>query len=63
DFWKLFRSNIHSQNIPELHKFNYLLNAVRGEALEAVKKFRLAKENYTKAIEFLTTRYEVPQVL
>ncbi|KAK6763439.1 hypothetical protein RB195_023948 [Necator americanus] len=57
NFWELFNTNVHSQDLPELFKFNYLLNALKGEALESVKKFQINKENYSKALEFLHHKY------
>ncbi|EPB73109.1 peptidase family A16 [Ancylostoma ceylanicum] len=57
NFWELFHSNVHSQSLSELHKFNYLLNALKGEALEAVKKFQVTRENYARALDFLKNKY------
>nr|CDJ85057.1 Protein of unknown function DUF1759 domain containing protein [Haemonchus contortus] len=57
NFWELFNANVHSQELPELFKFNYLLDALQGEAKESVRKFQVTKDNYTKAIEYLHTRY------
>ncbi|KAE9415508.1 hypothetical protein Angca_001567, partial [Angiostrongylus cantonensis] len=57
NFWELFGTSIHSQKISELYKFDYLLNSLHGEALDAVKKFQLTKENYVKAVEFLAKKY------
>ncbi|CAJ0594653.1 unnamed protein product [Cylicocyclus nassatus] len=57
NFWELFNENVHSRNIPELCKFNYLLQPLRGDALALIKKFQVAKGNYSKAIEFLQHKY------
>ncbi|XGW10906.1 hypothetical protein V3C99_012421 [Haemonchus contortus] len=57
NFWDLFNSNVHSQRLSDLHKFNYLLNALKGEALESVKKFQVTSGNYEKAIDFLKKKY------
>ncbi|XGW27806.1 hypothetical protein V3C99_007969, partial [Haemonchus contortus] len=57
NFWSLFDANIHSQTLPELYKFNYLLNALKGEALSTIKKFQVSPENYSKAVEFLKSKY------
>ncbi|XGW27379.1 hypothetical protein V3C99_007743 [Haemonchus contortus] len=57
NFWELFNSNVHSQKLSEFHKFNYLLNALKGEALESVKKFQVTSGNYEKAIDFLRKKY------
>ena len=31
NFWELFNSNVHSQDASDLQKFNYLINALRGD--------------------------------
>ncbi|VDL79059.1 unnamed protein product, partial [Nippostrongylus brasiliensis] len=36
NFWALFNANVHSQPIPNLLKFNHLLNALKGEPRRAV---------------------------
>ncbi|XGW18567.1 hypothetical protein V3C99_002852 [Haemonchus contortus] len=55
--WTLFSTSVHFQPLPPLFKFNYLLNALRGEALNAVKKFQITEENYIGAVEFLKEKY------
>ncbi|KAK6728892.1 hypothetical protein RB195_006136 [Necator americanus] len=57
NFWELFKENVHSQDLPELFKFDYLLNALKEEVLESVKKFQINRENYSKALEFLHHKY------
>ncbi|VDM57366.1 unnamed protein product [Angiostrongylus costaricensis] len=57
NFWELFILNVHSQRLSELQKFNYLLSSLKGEPLQSMKKFQLTRQNYTKAIEFLTNKY------
>uniref|UniRef100_A0A0K0DMP3 Uncharacterized protein n=1 Tax=Angiostrongylus cantonensis TaxID=6313 RepID=A0A0K0DMP3_ANGCA len=47
-FWELFNANIHSQKVSDLQKFNYLINSLKGEPLQAIKKFQISKENYQK---------------
>ncbi|KIH66331.1 Pao retrotransposon peptidase [Ancylostoma duodenale] len=58
NFWELFNANVHSQPLPDLYKFNYLLNALEGDAYESVKKFQVIPDNYMKAIDFLRNKYE-----
>ncbi|XGW34446.1 hypothetical protein V3C99_018380, partial [Haemonchus contortus] len=53
NFWELFNTYVYSQKLSESHKFNYLLNALKGEALRSVKKFQDTSGNYEKAIDFL----------
>uniref|UniRef100_A0A7I4Y5S6 DUF1758 domain-containing protein n=1 Tax=Haemonchus contortus TaxID=6289 RepID=A0A7I4Y5S6_HAECO len=63
NFWELFNANVHSRDLPELFKFNYLLNALDGEARESVKKFHVTPENYSRAVNFLQARYGNPEEL
>lgn len=56
NFWELFDSIVHSQDLSVLFKFNYLLNALKGDALEAVRKFQVTTENYPRAVEFLNSK-------
>ncbi|KAE9420473.1 hypothetical protein Angca_002065, partial [Angiostrongylus cantonensis] len=46
NLWELFNANIHSQSTSELFKFNYLLNSLKGGAIDAVKKLQHTIENY-----------------
>ncbi|KAE9413105.1 hypothetical protein Angca_001162, partial [Angiostrongylus cantonensis] len=57
NFWELFNLNVHSQNLSELEKINYLLSSLRGEHLQSIKKFQLTGQDCVKAIEFLTNKY------
>lgn len=57
NFWELFNNNIHSQPLPVMFKFNYLLSALKGEARESIGKFQVTTENYDKAIQFLCAKY------
>ncbi|VDM59468.1 unnamed protein product [Angiostrongylus costaricensis] len=52
-----FNLNVHSQNLSELQKFNYLLSSLTGEPLQSKKKFQLTRQNYAKAIEFFINKY------
>ncbi|KAE9412898.1 hypothetical protein Angca_001762, partial [Angiostrongylus cantonensis] len=57
NFWDLFNLNVNLQDLSELQKFNYLLSSLGGEPLQSIKKFKLTRQNYVKAIEFLTNKY------
>ncbi|KIH62853.1 Tho complex subunit THP2 [Ancylostoma duodenale] len=63
NFWELFNNNIHSQDLPVLFKFNYLLSALKGEARASIKKFQVTKENYPRVIQFLVSKYDNREVL
>lgn len=50
-------------NLSNIEKFNYLLNCLKGAALETVKAFQVTNENYPKAIERLNARYDNPTLM
>ncbi|KAK5975447.1 hypothetical protein GCK32_013040 [Trichostrongylus colubriformis] len=57
NFWALFAANVHNQPLTPLQKFNYLVNALRGEARESIRRFAITEANYEHAIEFLRRKY------
>ncbi|KAK6029229.1 Tas retrotransposon peptidase A16 [Ostertagia ostertagi] len=59
------RQTTQSAALPNvvLNQFNYLLNALDGEARESVKKFHVTPENYSRAVSFLQARYGNPEEL
>ncbi|KAK6762078.1 hypothetical protein RB195_022976 [Necator americanus] len=63
NFWELFNNNIHSQQLPEMVKYNYLLNALKGEARDGIRKFQVTKDNYSKTINFLLVKYNNREAL
>ncbi|EPB70321.1 hypothetical protein ANCCEY_10584 [Ancylostoma ceylanicum] len=63
NFWGIFNTIIHSQDLSNMVKYNYLLNALKGEARESIRKFQVTGENYTKAIQFLHNKYNNKEAL
>ncbi|XGW10144.1 hypothetical protein V3C99_011987 [Haemonchus contortus] len=57
NFWTLFSTNVHNQPLTNLQKFNYLLDALSGEARELVRRFPVTEENYELAVEMLQKKY------
>uniref|UniRef100_A0A7I4Y2Q8 CCHC-type domain-containing protein n=1 Tax=Haemonchus contortus TaxID=6289 RepID=A0A7I4Y2Q8_HAECO len=57
NFWTLFCANVHDQPLTKLQKFNYLLNALSGEARELVKRYSVTEDNYDLAVESLRKKY------
>ena len=63
-FWDLFTATIdEDQKLSDVHKFTYLTGQLEGEAAEVIKELRVSSENYKKAKELLTERYERPDTL
>ncbi|XP_053968885.1 uncharacterized protein LOC128870303 [Anastrepha ludens] len=54
NFMSLFESLVHNDpTIPDIEKFNHLVNCLSGEALGTVKAFQMSDENYSKALASL----------
>ncbi|XP_043071692.1 uncharacterized protein LOC122322695 [Drosophila grimshawi] len=51
-----FNQIVKGAQITNIEKFNYLLNCLKGAALECVKAFPVTNENYAKALEKLKSR-------
>uniref|UniRef100_A0A7I4XUL5 DUF1758 domain-containing protein n=1 Tax=Haemonchus contortus TaxID=6289 RepID=A0A7I4XUL5_HAECO len=62
-FWEISNTNVHSQDIADMIKFDYLLNALKGEAKESIKVLQVTGGNYNKAIQFLHNKYNNREVL
>ncbi|EPB72220.1 integrase core domain protein [Ancylostoma ceylanicum] len=56
-FWALFKTNIDDQPISPMMKFNYLLQALTGEARQVASRFQFTEENYSAVIEVLKNKY------
>ncbi|XP_073965340.1 uncharacterized protein isoform X2 [Choristoneura fumiferana] len=54
-FKNLFTCAVDRSNIPTLQKFQYLKTALKGEAAGLVSSLLISEENYSKALEILTT--------
>lgn len=57
NFWTLFDANVHQQPLTRLQKFNYLINALRGEARDLIRRYPVTESNYDHAIDLLKTKY------
>ncbi|PIO69796.1 hypothetical protein TELCIR_08374, partial [Teladorsagia circumcincta] len=63
NFWELFDNNIHSQDLPEMGKCNYMLSASKGQAKEAMRKFQVQRGNHEKTVQFLLNKYNNKELL
>ena len=53
-FWQAFDCAIHSNdNLPDIHKLNYLMTLLEGPAHRVIAGLQLTAENYTQAVESL----------
>ena len=63
-FWDRFNANIHSKKKMEIiTKFTFLLECLKGGALEVVKGLEITVKNYEVAILRLRSRYDDPKKL
>ncbi|PIO61334.1 hypothetical protein TELCIR_17145 [Teladorsagia circumcincta] len=63
NFWEIFSNNTHSKDLPEMVEYNYLLDALEGEARESIMKYRVTKNNYPKAVASLHKKYNNKEAL
>ncbi|KAK6031750.1 hypothetical protein OSTOST_02081 [Ostertagia ostertagi] len=62
-FWSAFNYSVHSRNMEDAYKMNYLLDALRGEARELLKQFEISGRTYAVAVEHLKKKYGNAQLL
>ncbi|EYC20099.1 hypothetical protein Y032_0023g869 [Ancylostoma ceylanicum] len=62
-FWTAFEHSVHSRNIDDLYKMNYLLDALQGEARDCVKQYEVSRNTYPVVIAYLKEKYGDQQAL
>ena len=63
-FYESFTTAIHNKpNINNVHKFNYLVGYLEGQAKRTVEGFNITNENYQKALDLLYKRFGNTQVI
>uniref|UniRef100_A0A1I7VBA0 Gag protein n=1 Tax=Loa loa TaxID=7209 RepID=A0A1I7VBA0_LOALO len=63
EFWNSFNAAIHLQGIPNIQKLTYLTSCLKGEALEAIRGFDIAPENYELIRQVLIDKYGNPATI
>ena len=57
-FWQSFRCAVEeNEGLSAVHKFNYLMSSLEGEAYKALEGFDLTEENYYHAVATLKNRF------
>ncbi|KAK5981622.1 hypothetical protein GCK32_015268 [Trichostrongylus colubriformis] len=56
-FWGIFLTTVHTQNISKIEKFTYLLDALQRPAKETVQNLQISAKNYDLAIDALKQKY------
>ncbi|KAK6028872.1 zinc knuckle [Ostertagia ostertagi] len=62
-FWKTFEHTIHSKNIDNIYKLNYLMDALQGAAKQSVEQFQVSSETYPLVVAHLKKKYGDTQAL
>ena len=57
EFWDIYESSVHRQDIPNVMKFSYLKGALRGSAALAITGISVTNEKYDVAIRILRERF------
>uniref|UniRef100_A0A1I7VV19 DUF1758 domain-containing protein n=1 Tax=Loa loa TaxID=7209 RepID=A0A1I7VV19_LOALO len=57
EFWSGFEASVHSQNIPDIQKLNYLISCLKGSALQLVRGYDRVPENYKIIRELLEEKF------
>uniref|UniRef100_A0A1I7VZY4 DUF1758 domain-containing protein n=1 Tax=Loa loa TaxID=7209 RepID=A0A1I7VZY4_LOALO len=63
EFWNSFNAAIHLQGIPNIQKLTYLTSCLKGKALEAIRGFDIAPENYELIRQVLIDKYGNPATI
>lgn len=63
EFWDVFNSSVHEQEIPNVTKFSYLKSTLRGTAANAIHGISITNDNYKTAIELLKERFGKSEVI
>ena len=60
-FHDAFISSVHEdKNLEEIHKFQYLVGQLTGEAARAIEGLQLTNANYSEALDILQERFGKP---
>ena len=63
EFWDVFNSSVHEQEIPNVTKFSYLKGTLRGTAANAIHGISITNDNYNTVIELLKERFGKSEVI
>ncbi|EYC37588.1 hypothetical protein Y032_0777g2271 [Ancylostoma ceylanicum] len=56
-FWVIFKANVDEQPIPTTIIFNYLLQALVGEARQTAAQFQVTEGNYQAVMDTFLRKY------
>ncbi|KAE9414657.1 hypothetical protein Angca_001909, partial [Angiostrongylus cantonensis] len=62
-FGKAFEHSVHSRQMDDHIKMNYLLNSFHGKARTFIKQYKILQESYPIVIDHLKVKYGSKQAL
>jgi len=57
EFWDVYKSAVHEQELSDVTKFNYLKGSVRGESATAISGISAIDKNYSSAVKILQDKF------
>ena len=57
EFWDIYESSVHRQDIPKVVKYSYLKGVLRGSAASAITGVSITNEGYDVAIRILQEKF------
>ena len=63
EFWDIYESSVHRQDIPKVVKYSYLKGALRGSAASVMAGISITNEGYDVAIQILQERFGNKEVI
>ena len=63
EFWDIYESSVHRQDIPKVVKYSYLKGALRGSAASVIAGISITNEGYDVVIQILQERFGNKEVI
>ena len=63
EFWDIFKSTIHEQDLLNVTKFSYLKGVLRGTAATVISGILVTNDNYDSTIKLLTDKFGKMEVI
>ena len=57
EFWDIYESSVHRQDIPKVVKYSYLKGVLHGSAASAITGVSITNEGYDVAIQILQEKF------
>ena len=57
EFWDVYSTAVHEQDIPDVTKFNYLKGSIRSAAATAISGISVTNDNYSSAVKISQDKF------